>query len=292
MIEIASLVAGLLLGFMVSRRLRRPQNAAAAASVARNVGANLGRRKGLAAPELQRACFSEMVRHVRVDQQGRAICPSQFLLQLHSDDLATVNETHQWFSEGLAEALRQAAKDNGWAIQGRISISYEADPKRRPGAPNALAVAPDSPKRAKPTAAPSAPPSKRRGSDGIALRRSDTGACVALRGNSVSIGRANGKDIVVNDKRVSRDHAVLQRQSAKSTWTIADNGSANGTVLNGSRLQAGRQAQVNVGDSLVIGPVTFTVESDDACVPGTRALDDRDRTRISSEVLPPRRNQR
>ena len=92
MIEVLALPVGAVIGFAGSRRLRRPERAAQAASVARSVGGNLGRRKGLSAPELQRACFSEMVRHVRVDREGRSAAPARYLLKLHPDDLATVDD--------------------------------------------------------------------------------------------------------------------------------------------------------------------------------------------------------
>ncbi|MCU1497726.1 MAG: hypothetical protein JWM47_1679, partial [Acidimicrobiales bacterium] len=96
-------------GFVGSRLARRPQQAAQAASVVRSVGGSLGTRKGLSAPELQRACFSEMVRHVRVSRQGRTSAPSSYVLHLHPGDLAVVDESRRWFSQGLADALRQAA---------------------------------------------------------------------------------------------------------------------------------------------------------------------------------------
>ena len=46
-----------------------------------------------------------------------------------------------------------------------------------------------------------------------------------------------------------------------------------------------------VGDTVGIGPFELVVEPHDGPAPGSRALDDRDRTRISGEVLRPRRDE-
>jgi hypothetical protein len=285
----AALVLGALIGFVGSRALRRPQSAAQAASVARTVGGGLGRRRGLTAPELQRACFSEMVRHVRVDRQGRSTAPGRYLLELHPDDLAVVDETRQWFTDGLVEALHHAARDNGWKLASAVAITYEADGSRRAGVPHALAVDPTARGSAKPTDAPPAP-AARTGRTQLAVRRSDTGELVQLTGGAISIGRASERGIVIDDTRVSRDHAVLA--PGRSGWTIADRGSANGTVLNGRALD-GTQG-IGAGDAIGIGPVELRVEelAVERAEPGSRALDDRDRTRISGEVLPPPRRPR
>ena len=120
------LVAGAALGYFGSRSLRRPEKAATAASVARNVGGALGRRRGLDAPDLQRACFSEMIRHVEVRPTGVAV-PERFVIRLHPDDAATVDEGRRWFLDGLQEALRQAAEDNGWRLDTEPVIEIDAD---------------------------------------------------------------------------------------------------------------------------------------------------------------------
>ena len=63
---------------------------------------------------------------------------------------------------------------------------------------------------------------------------------------SVTIGRGAENDVVLNDAGVSRTHARIQKQGA--AWILLDNGSANGTELNGvtiqkpSALRPGRRA--------------------------------------------------
>jgi ABC transport system ATP-binding/permease protein len=57
----------------------------------------------------------------------------------------------------------------------------------------------------------------------------------------VTIGRAPENSVVLNDLLVSRRHATLQRSG--SQWELVDNNSANGTYVNGDRI-----------DRAVIGP--------------------------------------
>ncbi|WP_426573061.1 FhaA domain-containing protein [Aquihabitans sp. McL0605] len=295
LLPVAVIAVGALLGFVGSRKLRRPQTVAQAASVARTVSGSVGRRKTLTAPELQRACFSEMVRHVRVNRQGRTEAPARYLIQLSADDLEVVDETRGWFVDGLTDALRTAAQDNGWELDGTIDIRFEADPSRRPGVPNALAVDPEGPKKAKPTTpppagAPKAPTGGR--STRLAVVRTDTSERIVLGSDVITIGRSTDSTIVVDDTRVSRAHATIGR--GRSAWTITDSGSSNGTTLNGRLLTPNSAQTLAAGDVIGVGPVDLRVEAEGAPSrpAGTRALDDSDRTRISGEVLPPPRRPR
>ena len=54
---------------------------------------------------------------------------------------------------------------------------------------------------------------------------------------SVSLGRGMTNDIVLNDGRVSRSHARLD--CSPTGCTLVDLGSANGTRLNGNRVDRG-----------------------------------------------------
>jgi hypothetical protein len=274
LLPLAAVAVGALLGFVGSRKLRRPQHAAQAASVARTVSTSVGRRRTLTAPELQRACFSEMVRHVRVDRQGRTQAPARYVLHVAPVDLEVIEETRSWFVDGLREALHKAAADNGWSLTGTVDIRFEADPSRRPGAPSA--VFPDAPASAR----------------SLSLVRTDTGERFALGPSTVTIGRSSGSTIVVDDTRVSRSHATVDR--SRSGWSITDAGSANGTTVNGKALAPRSAKALSAGDVLGVGPVELRVEADDGGgrPEGTRALDDSDRTRISGEVLPPPRRPR
>lgn len=303
MLYVVAFVVSAGLGFAGSRLLRRPDHAAQAASVARNLGGTLGTRRGLDAPELQRACFSEMVRHVRVNRQGRTAAPGSYVLRLNPGDMSVVDEARRWFTEGLEQALRDAASQNGWRIEGPVSIRFEADPSRPPGAPSAIAAT----AAAAPPAVPAPPPAGtaaavagppagggstvRHGDPGgsattsLALVRSDTGERVPLVGTSVTVGRSPENTVTLADDRVSRSHARFEKIGA--SWVVLDLESANGTRVGGSRIRPGSPIPVAPGTVVGVGPLDLRVVAVDADAPdpGTRALGEADRTRISQEVL-------
>jgi pSer/pThr/pTyr-binding forkhead associated (FHA) protein len=73
---------------------------------------------------------------------------------------------------------------------------------------------------------------------------------VALDGDRVTVGSADGNDLVVaDDPTVSRLHAVLERFAAG--WCVTDLGSSNGTTLNGERIWT--QQRLRPGDELRVG---------------------------------------
>lgn len=75
----------------------------------------------------------------------------------------------------------------------------------------------------------------------------------SFAGPSVTIGRGAGNDLVLVDPGVSRAHATLGRQA--HAWNLADNGSANGTELNGALLHG--PAALRTGDRIAVGAVVL-----------------------------------
>jgi type III secretion system (T3SS) inner membrane Yop/YscD-like protein len=96
----------------------------------------------------------------------------------------------------------------------------------------------------------------------------------------VTIGRGAENDVVLNDAGVSRNHARIERQTAG--WMLLDNGSANGTELNGAVIQ--KPSQLRAGDRIGVGPVTFefAAEADPAATRITAAPKREQETRISA----------
>lgn len=81
-----------------------------------------------------------------------------------------------------------------------------------------------------------------------------------LRGQSfqfdapeVTIGRGAENSVVLNEAGVSRLHARIRRQGGQ--WVLLDNGSANGTELNGVAIQ--RASPLRGGDKIGVGTTLF-----------------------------------
>jgi pSer/pThr/pTyr-binding forkhead associated (FHA) protein len=68
------------------------------------------------------------------------------------------------------------------------------------------------------------------------------------------MGRAVENEIVILDKRSSREHAVIRREGRK--LILKDQGSTNGTYLNGERLL--NPVQLRDGDQVRVGDIVFT----------------------------------
>ncbi len=71
----------------------------------------------------------------------------------------------------------------------------------------------------------------------------------ALEGGRLTLGRGEGNDIRIDDEKVSRTHAVLERTGA--SWCIRDVSSSNGTFVNGTRITAERPLEAN--EEILVG---------------------------------------
>ena len=80
-----------------------------------------------------------------------------------------------------------------------------------------------------------------------------------MRNNTLTIGRNGAKAMldVPNDGKLSGLHATFTKQG--NTMTVTDNGSTNGTKLNGTKLAAGKPVQIQQNDTLTLGSTTYTI---------------------------------
>ncbi len=74
----------------------------------------------------------------------------------------------------------------------------------------------------------------------------------------VTLGRGNANDLVLNNSRVSRFHAVV-KVSATGDVLIADRGSTNGVLINGERIVG--ETLLRNGDQIAIGDYEIRFES-------------------------------
>jgi len=88
---------------------------------------------------------------------------------------------------------------------------------------------------------------------------------VELSGSVAVLGRDPSSDLVLNDAKCSRRHAVLE--AGPDGLAVRDAGSANGIFVNGKKVE---RAQLSVGDVVRLGETTLKVLAEE--VPGTLVM--------------------
>jgi len=68
----------------------------------------------------------------------------------------------------------------------------------------------------------------------VRMNGANMGRVWSLADDRIAIGRATGNDILVDDDGTSRQHAILERHDQR--FVIIDQGSSNGTYVNGERV--------------------------------------------------------
>jgi pSer/pThr/pTyr-binding forkhead associated (FHA) protein/tetratricopeptide (TPR) repeat protein len=81
---------------------------------------------------------------------------------------------------------------------------------------------------------------------------------IALNGRKWVAGRDDSSDIVLDDRKASRKHFELT--ASPQGYFVRDLGSANGTILNGSRLATDELKPIRSGDVLQVGKLTVHFE--------------------------------
>lgn len=80
-----------------------------------------------------------------------------------------------------------------------------------------------------------------------------------LEGDAISIGRASDCTIPIKDRYLSRKHAEIV--AVPNGWMLKDLGSANGTYLNGTRVE--RDEILKTGDRIRLGDTEIVFETSD-----------------------------
>jgi pSer/pThr/pTyr-binding forkhead associated (FHA) protein len=86
---------------------------------------------------------------------------------------------------------------------------------------------------------------------------------ITFQGNHIpiarrlTIGRDSKNSITLDDKLVSRNHAIIQK--IRSDYFIQDLGSTNGTFVNGKPIPPGKYVRLNPADTILIGRTELSV---------------------------------
>jgi hypothetical protein len=167
--------------------------------------------------ELGRRLVHEMDDKRTVDSQGRRIAPNVFRFRLNPADIEQLAPVMSALENELVEAAREYANDEGYHLIGSVAVTLTGDETVKSGRITISSETRDS-------AAPS-------GSRGAVLvlpggKRTDIGP------TSVVIGRLPECDVTFDDPNVSRRHAEIR--FVAGGWAVADLGSTNGTLVNGT----------------------------------------------------------
>jgi pSer/pThr/pTyr-binding forkhead associated (FHA) protein len=81
------------------------------------------------------------------------------------------------------------------------------------------------------------------------------GKVIDIAKSPAVIGREPECDVVIASPKVSRKHCRIEITG--NAVSLSDLGSANGTFVNGKKVQ---KVQLHGGDKLVVGPLGFVVE--------------------------------
>jgi pSer/pThr/pTyr-binding forkhead associated (FHA) protein len=73
----------------------------------------------------------------------------------------------------------------------------------------------------------------------------------------ITIGRSTDNDVVVDNKLASRHHAIIQK--IKDQYFLKDEGSTNGTTLNGVSVPKDKYVKLTPGDRISIGNMTLVI---------------------------------
>ncbi len=85
----------------------------------------------------------------------------------------------------------------------------------------------------------------------------------------VSLGRSDAADVQVSDPLMSRVHAVIG--VGEGGLYVRDRGSSNGTVVRGEQIDADRNVQLSVGDTIEVGSTVVIVQPEFARAEGLDA---------------------
>jgi hypothetical protein len=161
---------------------------------------------------------------------------NRLTIRIHPSELAPGDTTAAWLTE-LSEAVEAEAWDRGWRLEGPAVVEVAPDEEVAPGTIRVIGqVEPGS-----------RPP--------WATLRGE-GSVHELTRNRAVIGRGSGCDVVLDDERVSRRHAVVWRESDRAF--ARDLGSANGTLVDGS--PADHPLELHPGSVLTVGPSALRFE--------------------------------
>lgn len=189
--------------------------------------------------ELGRRLVREMDDQRTVNVRGAVAAPNHFTVTLGPEDHEQFAEIEQSLTDSLADAARDHANEQGYALMGPVEVHLQKDDEMHTGSFALSARFKEGPA----------------GTAGGSIVL-PAGQRVKLGEGVATIGRSADCTIHLTDTSVSRRHAELRPSG--SSWVITDLGSTNGTRVNGAGA-SGRP--LRDGDTITVGDVQLRFEA-------------------------------
>ena len=208
------------------------------------------------AKRLERAMESNQTVSVR-----RILVPNYYRAFLNPQDFETFKPIRAEVEREMATYLAELAQERGFSMVEHPRVELVADsgvPRRTiqvvAETQAAPAVSQSSDTQVIPTQAAAAPAARAR----LLLTTSSGTHVIPLDSTLMTIGRGLNNDIILEDSRVSRNHAQLRYRSRR--FWLTDLGSTNGTFVNGEPVT---ERALRDGDVVSLGGLELTFRQTD-----------------------------
>lgn len=190
-------------------------------------------RGGVRPVEIGHRIAREMADSRSVGVKGQPVVANHFVVRLATADLERFAEVQESLIRELCDATRDHAREEGWTFMGPVQIEIESDDALRGGT---IFVA----------------GRMKEADGGVGVLYLPTGQQVVLGEFVVTLGRLPECTISFDDPNISREHAMIRPDG--DGFVLSDNGSTNGTLVNGTAITAHRLVD---GDRIGVGATTI-----------------------------------
>jgi len=194
-------------------------------------------KAGLNPIEIGRRIVREIDANQSVAVDGALAVPNHYWVYISTADYERFQEVETPLTNELIEAARTHIADEDYRVLGPVSV--------------VLVEAPEYPEGTLQVQAQWREGATTHTTAELVM---ETGERFKIGDSGFSVGRLPNCSLILSDENVSRNHAVIQR--VPGGWTLTDNGSTNGTTVNGAPVT---EVQLLPGDKIVFGatPATF-----------------------------------
>ena len=194
---------------------------------------------------------------------NRVLVPNHFEVALSAVDFDHFAPIQALLQREMISYVTEYAAEHKYTLPGEVQVALQRDEALRP---NSLRIAtrmdefedgagttPLQPTQVMPPAPPASQTRPPLPTQQLRARIELDGASCYLDRDVATMGRGLDNDVVVEDRRVSRHHARLQR--GPRGWEIMDLASTNGTFVNG---RAVKQRPIAAGETISLGGLEMT----------------------------------